>query len=99
MRFVASLRNHIDALVHPSARSDALTAARHRAFIAPRLLGGFAALAAFTLLLAGLPILAQLAPSSGIALFEAFYRSGALVFGGGHVVLPLLREAVVAPGW
>ena len=35
----------------------------------------------------------------GIALFDAFYRSGALVFGGGHVVLPLLREAFVAPGW
>jgi chromate transporter len=34
-----------------------------------------------------------------IALFDAFYRSGALVFGGGHVVLPLLRDAVVAPGW
>jgi chromate transporter len=34
-----------------------------------------------------------------LALFEAFYRSGALVFGGGHVVLPLLRDAVVAPGW
>lgn len=33
------------------------------------------------------------------ALFGAFYRSGALVFGGGHVVLPLLRDAVVAPGW
>jgi chromate transporter len=32
-------------------------------------------------------------------LFDAFYRSGALVFGGGHVVLPLLRDAVVAPGW
>ena len=32
-------------------------------------------------------------------MIEAFYRSGALVFGGGHVVLPLLREAVVAPGW
>ena len=31
--------------------------------------------------------------------FDAFYRSGALVFGGGHVVLPLLRDAVVAPGW
>ena len=30
---------------------------------------------------------------------DAFYRAGALVFGGGHVVLPLLREAVVAPGW
>ena len=37
--------------------------------------------------------------SQGLALFEAFYRSGALVFGGGHVVLPLLREAFVAPGW
>lgn len=34
-----------------------------------------------------------------LALFNAFYRSGALVFGGGHVVLPLLREAVVTPGW
>ena len=33
------------------------------------------------------------------AVFEAFYRSGALVFGGGHVVLPLLRDAVVGPGW
>ena len=32
-------------------------------------------------------------------MFDAFYRSGALVFGGGHVVLPLLRDAVVAPGW
>jgi chromate transporter len=37
--------------------------------------------------------------SQSIALFEAFYRSGALVFGGGHVVLPLLREAFVAPSW
>jgi chromate transporter len=35
----------------------------------------------------------------GFALFDAFYRSGALVFGGGHVVLPLLRDAVVSPGW
>jgi chromate transporter len=34
-----------------------------------------------------------------VALFNAFYRSGALVFGGGHVVLPLLRDAVVVPGW
>ena len=34
-----------------------------------------------------------------VALFDGFYRSGALVFGGGHVVLPLLRDAVVAPGW
>ena len=34
-----------------------------------------------------------------MALWDAFYRSGALVFGGGHVVLPLLRDAVVVPGW
>ena len=38
-------------------------------------------------------------PDSGYAMFNAFFRSGALVFGGGHVVLPLLNEAVVAPGW
>ncbi len=37
--------------------------------------------------------------AQGLALFNAFYRSGALVFGGGHVVLPLLREATVSPGW
>src|SRR5262249_23766196 len=47
----------------------------------------------------GLPIGQKLSGSSGVALFDAFYRSGALVFGGGHVVLPLLREAFVAPGW
>jgi chromate transporter len=60
---------------------------------------GTAALAAFFIILVGLPLLVQLSQSSGMALFEAFYRSGALVFGGGHVVLPLLREAIVAPGW
>jgi chromate transporter len=60
---------------------------------------GFIALIAFFALLAGLPIVRSLANSQGIALFEAFYRSGALVFGGGHVVLPLLRQAFVAPGW
>ncbi|MGH7123434.1 MAG: chromate efflux transporter [Stellaceae bacterium] len=60
---------------------------------------GLAALAVFFLLLAGLPILRALAPSETASLAEAFYRSGALVFGGGHVVLPLLREAFVTPGW
>jgi chromate transporter len=49
---------------------------------------GLLALAAFFLLLTGLPILSTLTHSQGVALFEAFYRSGALVFGGGHVVLP-----------
>ncbi|MGP9811339.1 chromate efflux transporter [Rhodopseudomonas sp. NSM] len=60
---------------------------------------GLAALAAFVLLLIGPPLLVSSNASPGIALFDAFYRSGALVFGGGHVVLPLLREAFVAPGW
>jgi chromate transporter len=60
---------------------------------------GLVALGAFFLLLAGLPLLRNLVNSPGVGLFEAFYRSGALVFGGGHVVLPLLREAFVTPGW
>jgi chromate transporter len=60
---------------------------------------GVVALTVFFALLVGLPILRTFANWPGIALFEAFYRSGALVFGGGHVVLPLLREAFVAPGW
>jgi chromate transporter len=60
---------------------------------------GLFALAVFLLLLIGLPFLLTSTHSQGVALFEAFYRSGALVFGGGHVVLPLLREATVVPGW
>ena len=60
---------------------------------------GLLALVAFILLLVGLPIASALTHSQAVALFGAFYRSGALVFGGGHVVLPLLREATVAHGW
>jgi len=60
---------------------------------------GFIALTMFSVMLFGLPIVQGVAPTPGVALFEAFYRSGALVFGGGHVVLPLLREAFVTPGW
>ncbi len=57
------------------------------------------ALSAFFLLLVGLPLMRGLGILQGITFFDAFYRSGALVFGGGHVVLPLLREAFVTPGW
>jgi chromate transporter len=60
---------------------------------------GIAALVLFLMLLAVLPLARTLTQSPGLAVFDAFYRSGALVFGGGHVVLPLLRDAVVAPGW
>jgi chromate transporter len=60
---------------------------------------GVVALTAFIVLLVGPPILQGFQNWPGIALFDAFYRSGALVFGGGHVVLPLLREAFVTSGW
>jgi chromate transporter len=60
---------------------------------------GVLALTAFLVLLAAVLLLAGRLNSQGFDLFAAFYRSGALVFGGGHVVLPLLREAFVAPGW
>jgi chromate transporter len=59
---------------------------------------GWTLIAAFVLLLVGLPLLAQ-EGGSLLAVFEGFYRAGALVFGGGHVVLPLLEETVVSPGW
>jgi len=60
---------------------------------------GLGALGIFFLVLIGLPVLRGNGAPQGLALFDAFYRSGALVFGGGHVVLPLLREAFVTPGW
>jgi chromate transporter len=55
-------------------------------------------IAIFALLLAGLPFLAQI-QGGLIAVASGFYRAGALVFGGGHVVLPLLQDTVVRPGW
>ena len=56
-------------------------------------------LALFLVLLAGLPLLAAQLPGPTVAAVNAFFRSGALVFGGGHVVLPLLQAAVVPTGW
>jgi chromate transporter len=60
---------------------------------------GVAMLAVFLALLVGLPLLAAAVPSQAIRLVDAFYRAGSLVFGGGHVVLPLLQAEVVPPGW
>src|SRR6516225_633042 len=56
-------------------------------------------LAVFFGLLIGLPLLAAAIPSQALREFDAFYRAGSLVFGGGHVVLPLLQASVVPPGW
>ncbi|MBW8852969.1 MAG: hypothetical protein JF604_01265, partial [Bradyrhizobium sp.] len=52
MSVLSIIRDCLDALLHPSARYDALTRARHRAFMAPRLLGSLVAFAAFPLYLA-----------------------------------------------
>ena len=58
---------------------------------------GLLAFALFAALMIGLPILAGQA--QGWALADSFYRAGSLVFGGGHVVLPLLQAETVTPGW
>ncbi|HTN62817.1 MAG TPA: chromate efflux transporter [Devosia sp.] len=58
---------------------------------------GVAVLALFLLLIVLLPLLAG--TSQGLALADSFFRAGSLVFGGGHVVLPLLEAEVVSPGW
>ena len=58
-----------------------------------------AALVAFLALLILLPLMAAVSSDHTLAVAEAFYRAGAFVFGGGHVVLPLLHASVVEPGW
>lgn len=60
---------------------------------------GAAALALFFLLLLALPLVAGWGASQTMSVIDAFYRAGALVFGGGHVVLPLLDAEIVQPGW
>ena len=57
------------------------------------------ALGLFVVLLVGLPLLRLATDAPVVATADAFYRSGSLVFGGGHVVLPLLHATVVDPGW
>ncbi|MDX1483458.1 MAG: chromate efflux transporter [Alphaproteobacteria bacterium] len=57
------------------------------------------ALMLFFALLLGLPVAAAAWPDQALALVDGFYRAGSLVFGGGHVVLPLLQAEVVPPGW
>jgi chromate transporter len=60
---------------------------------------GAACLVLVAVLLLALPVLALVAPSLPLALLDSVVRAGALAFGGGHVVLPLLESAVVGPGW
>ena len=60
---------------------------------------GIAAWIIFLTLLIGLPLLRQVVPIHALEVFDSFFRAGSLVFGGGHVVLPLLQAEVVGPGW
>ncbi len=64
---------------------------------------GIVCLAALGVILVGVPVLQRAVGSSGFSetlhVFDSFFRAGSLVFGGGHVVLPLLKELVVSPGW
>ncbi|MBX9471783.1 MAG: chromate efflux transporter [Chryseoglobus sp.] len=77
----------------------AVSAAPARLSIPISRTAGAICLGVFALLLVGLPLLAVLVPSQPLAVADGFFRAGALVFGGGHVVLPLLETAVVEPGW
>ena len=60
---------------------------------------GVICLAVFVLFLIGLPVLAQATHVYSLRLVDSFFRAGALVFGGGHVVLPVLQAEVVPVGW
>lgn len=78
--------------LEPGAEHDALPIAINRR-------AGALWLGLFVIALVGLPVLVNWLPNPTLALVDAFYRTGSLVFGGGHVVLPLLQADVVAPQW
>jgi chromate transporter len=79
-------------------RGDVAPVSGHLNFPVSRRAGIMALVLCAALLLVP-PILVSATGSQTLALLDAFYRSGALVFGGGHVVLPLLQAEVVTPGW
>jgi chromate transporter len=87
------------ALCHTTTSSDGGHVPQHtHEFPVSRTVSAVA-LILFCVLLFGLPALVGLHAGQAVKVFEAFYRSGALVFGGGHVVLPLLQQQTVATGW
>lgn len=79
-------------------RTDTIKSGPRMAVPIPKWLSIAAWITLFTLLF-GLPILRSLIANHTIAMFDSFYQSGSLVFGGGHVVLPLLQAQVVPPHW
>jgi len=95
----APVRDYIETLVHPSARRDALTAARHRAFIAPRLLGGIVALASFPayLIVRGAPSALELIVVTWLIapIFIAYFLSRTGRYESAHTLSSLALTAVV----
>ena len=90
-----ALAGLVGLAIFPGTTSSALS---HMRFPIGKKLGIAAWIVFFTLLV-GLPFLRQIQPSHALEVFDSFFRVGSLVFGGGHVVLPLLQTEVVGPGW
>ena len=94
------IRDYLDALVHPSAQRDALTASRHRAFIAPRLIGSVVALAIFPLYVAmrGVPGSLEVAVFAWLVapILTAFYLSRTGRYESAHVLSSLALTGLVA---
>ncbi|HEX5212843.1 MAG TPA: ATP-binding protein [Pseudolabrys sp.] len=104
MSFLTPVWNYVDALVHPSARQDALTAARHRAFMAPRLLGSFAALASFPVYIAirGVPNALELAVFGWLVapIMIAYFLARTGRYENAHIMSSLsLTALVTAVAW
>ena len=99
MGLFASIRNYIETLIHPSAQQDVLTAARHRAFIAPRLLGGVVALAAFPiyLLIRGTPSALELIALAWLVapILIAYFLSRTGRYESAHVLSSLALTGLV----
>jgi chromate transporter len=77
--------------------APAVTSSRARIRVSRHV--GVCMLTLFVALLVALPVGRELTGSPSLAVFDSFFRAGSLVFGGGHVVLPLLQSEVVPPGW
>jgi cell cycle sensor histidine kinase DivJ len=97
--FLTPVRNYVDALVHPAAQLDALTAARHRAFIAPRLLGSFAALASFPVYIAfrGVPSALEIGVFAWLVvpILTAYFLSRTGRYESAHVLSSLSLTGLV----
>jgi len=98
--FLTPVWNYFDALVHPAAQNDALTAARHRSFIAPRLIGSFAALASFPVYIAfrGVPSLLEAFVFAWLVapILVAYFLSRTGRYESAHILSSLSLTGLVA---